>query len=105
MTDPIIGRVPFVNGAERDLHQAPDGRQYVLGYDSERVFGVWLLTGVAEAGRPTAVDDTWTRYVAGLSPDLTSRCGAVRSRAGLLRTHRGSAGMALRGDASGPIVG
>jgi hypothetical protein len=54
MTDPIIGRVHFrfLDGAERDVHQAPDSRQYVLGYDGEPVYGVWVLTEAVEELAP-----------------------------------------------------
>jgi L-lactate dehydrogenase len=32
--------VPFVDGATRDLYEDADGRQWVVGYDGERVCGV-----------------------------------------------------------------
>jgi hypothetical protein len=42
-TDPrAVGRVPFTDGAEREVHEDADGRQWVVGYDGEPVFGVWL---------------------------------------------------------------
>jgi hypothetical protein len=37
-----VGRVPFEDGAERDVFEDADGRQYVRGYDGEPVYGVWL---------------------------------------------------------------
>jgi hypothetical protein len=49
VSDPIIGRVRFVDGADRDVYIDPDGRQYVLRYDGEPVYGVWLLTDYADA--------------------------------------------------------
>jgi hypothetical protein len=37
-TEPrIIGRVPFVDGVVRDVYEDADGRQWVIGYDGERV--------------------------------------------------------------------
>ena len=38
----IIGRVPFVDGAVRYVYEDPDGRQWVIGYEWERVYGVWI---------------------------------------------------------------
>jgi hypothetical protein len=55
MSDTIIGRVPFVDGAERDVYQAPDGRQYVIRCDGEPVYGVWLLTEEAEVDAPVVL--------------------------------------------------
>jgi hypothetical protein len=39
----IIGRVPFADGVTRDVQADADGRQWVAGYDGERVYGVWLM--------------------------------------------------------------
>jgi hypothetical protein len=39
----IIGCVPFVDGVKRDVYEDPDCRQWVIEYDGERVYGVWLL--------------------------------------------------------------
>jgi hypothetical protein len=39
----IIGRVPFVDGVTRDVYEDPDERQWVIGYEGERVYGVWIL--------------------------------------------------------------
>jgi hypothetical protein len=39
----VVGRVPFVDGATRDVYEGPHGRQWVTGYASERVYGLWLL--------------------------------------------------------------
>ena len=38
-----VGRVPFVDGAARDVYEDADGRQWVAGHDGERVYGVWLM--------------------------------------------------------------
>jgi hypothetical protein len=38
----IVGRVLFVDGVVRDVYEDADGRQWVLGYVGERVYGVWL---------------------------------------------------------------
>jgi hypothetical protein len=38
-----VGRVPFVDGVTRVVYEDPDGRQWVTGYEGERVYGVWLL--------------------------------------------------------------
>jgi hypothetical protein len=37
-----VGRVPFADGAERDVYEDGDRRQWVIGDDGERVYGVWL---------------------------------------------------------------
>jgi hypothetical protein len=39
----IIGRVPFTDGVVRDVYEDADGRQWVVGHDGEKVYGVWLL--------------------------------------------------------------
>ncbi len=38
----VVGRVPFAHGVTRDVHEDADGRQWVVGYGGERVYGVWL---------------------------------------------------------------
>jgi hypothetical protein len=39
----IVGCVPFVDGATREVYEDAEGRQWAIGYDGERVYGVWLL--------------------------------------------------------------
>jgi hypothetical protein len=39
----IIGRVTFVDGVTRDVYEDADGQQWVIGYDGDRVYGLWLL--------------------------------------------------------------
>jgi hypothetical protein len=39
----VVGPVPFVNGLTRDVYEDPVGRQWVVGYDGEKVYGVWLM--------------------------------------------------------------
>jgi hypothetical protein len=55
MTQPddirIVGRMPFVDGVTRDVYEDAEGRQWVAGHESERVYGVWLLP----ADEPVAV--------------------------------------------------
>jgi hypothetical protein len=52
-TDPRpIGRLPFADGVTRDVYEDADGRQRVVGYEGERVYGVW----VAPADEPVVVD-------------------------------------------------
>jgi hypothetical protein len=41
--DPVIGRRLFTDGVTRRVHSAPDGREYVIGHDGERVYGTWLV--------------------------------------------------------------
>ena len=54
-TDPrVIGRVPFVGGVTRDVYEDSDGRQWVVGYDGERVYGGWL----APADEPRFVEES-----------------------------------------------
>ena len=36
------GRRLFTDGIERDVYEDANGRQYVVGYDGESVYGVWL---------------------------------------------------------------
>jgi hypothetical protein len=36
---PVIGRRLFTDGVTRAVHRAPDGREYVIGHDGERVYG------------------------------------------------------------------
>jgi hypothetical protein len=52
-TEPrVIGRVQFVDGAVRDVYEDEDGRQWVIGYEWERVYGQWL----PPADDPVVVD-------------------------------------------------
>jgi hypothetical protein len=39
----VAGRVPFMDGVTRDVYEDSEGRQWVIGYDGVRVYGVWLL--------------------------------------------------------------
>jgi hypothetical protein len=48
---PPVGRVRGPDGAERDVYEDADGRQYVLGPEGEKVYGLWLL---ATTARPPA---------------------------------------------------
>ena len=41
--DRILGEVDFVDGSRRLVYEDSDGRQYVLGEESERVHGVWMM--------------------------------------------------------------
>jgi hypothetical protein len=55
----VIGRVPFTDGVVRDVYEDADDRQWVIGHDGERVYGVWLpppvepvvVAGVGQRGR------------------------------------------------------
>jgi hypothetical protein len=38
----IVGRLPFTDGADRDVYEGGDGRQWVAGEDGARVYGAWL---------------------------------------------------------------
>jgi hypothetical protein len=51
---PIVGRVPFVDGIERDVFEDADGRQWVTEYDGDRVYGVWLMP----ADEPVTVEES-----------------------------------------------
>jgi hypothetical protein len=48
---PPVGRVRGADGNERDVYEDADGRQYVLGEQGEKVYGLWLL---ATSARPPA---------------------------------------------------
>lgn len=37
-----IGRVPFVDGATRDVFEDAGGRQFVLDGDGDPQYGVWI---------------------------------------------------------------
>jgi hypothetical protein len=52
MKDPIIGRVPFTDGIDRDVYQAGDGRQYVVDTAGLPVLGVWILVEDGETEPP-----------------------------------------------------
>ena len=39
----VVGRVPSADGVSRDVYEDADGRQWVAGYDGERLYGVWLV--------------------------------------------------------------
>jgi hypothetical protein len=41
--DQFIGHVLLVDGATRPIYQQPDGRQYILNEEGERVHGVWMI--------------------------------------------------------------
>jgi hypothetical protein len=47
----MIGRVPLVDGATREVDEEAGARRWVAGYDGERVYGVWLLPADEPAGR------------------------------------------------------
>jgi hypothetical protein len=37
-----LGCRDFTDGTRRPVHADPDGRQWIIGDDGERVYGVWL---------------------------------------------------------------
>ena len=39
----MLGHRLFTDGGRRPVYADSDGRQYVLGYDGEKVYGVWSL--------------------------------------------------------------
>jgi hypothetical protein len=47
----VVGHVPFTDGVTRDVYEDADGRQWVVGHDGERVYGVWVMP----ADEPVAV--------------------------------------------------
>jgi hypothetical protein len=56
MTDPIISRVRFADGAERDVFEQLDGRQYVLDDDGEPTHGVWYIPPDGGTDLPVIVE-------------------------------------------------
>jgi hypothetical protein len=38
----IVDRVLFLDGVTREAYEDSEGRQWVIGYCGERVYGVWL---------------------------------------------------------------
>src|SRR5262245_51745043 len=74
-----VGRVPFADGVEREVYEAADGRQWVVGYDGgARVRRLAAAGGRAGRGRRrgraglTERPKTWTRP-RGWHPIPTSR--------------------------------
>jgi hypothetical protein len=61
----VIGERLFVDGVTRQVYLDANRQQFVIGYDGEHVYGVWLLT-------PEVLDDTPAVVVAG---GVCSRCG------------------------------
>jgi hypothetical protein len=46
-----VGRVRCRDGVERDVYQDADGRQYVVGDQGEKVFGLWMPDAPSAAPR------------------------------------------------------
>jgi hypothetical protein len=55
-TPPPVGRVGGPDGVERDVYEDADGRQYILGPQGEKVFGLWLLETSARPPIPREED-------------------------------------------------
>jgi hypothetical protein len=53
---PPVGRMRGPDGAERDVYEDPDGRQYVLGEQGEKMYGLWLLATSARPAAPPVKD-------------------------------------------------
>lgn len=53
---PPIASVPFTDGVTRPVYVDPDGRQYVVGPDGEKVHGVWVLTDEVLEDAPLVVE-------------------------------------------------
>jgi hypothetical protein len=68
----LIGRIPFVDGVTRDVYEDPDGRQWVAGYDGERVYGVW----VAPADEPVVVEGRSAQMRSPISTGIPPRPGS-----------------------------
>ena len=45
MGESLLGSRAFADGTRRPDHADPDGRQWVTGNDSERVYGAWIAEG------------------------------------------------------------
>jgi hypothetical protein len=56
MPNPIVAFGDFVDGLRRSVYEEPDGRQYVVDNDGEKVFGVWFIPR-EECDQPIIVDD------------------------------------------------
>jgi hypothetical protein len=39
----LVAEVPLVDGMVRTVYEESDSRQFVLGDDGQRVYGVWVL--------------------------------------------------------------
>jgi hypothetical protein len=51
---PIVARVLFSDRTTRCVYQAEDGRQFVIGNEGERVYGMWFIPR-DEADEPVIV--------------------------------------------------
>jgi len=68
MNDPIIAYLTFVDGARRPVFEQPDGRQYVLDDDGERVHGVWLIPPDGGVDLPLIVSAQQKRSPGSVTP-------------------------------------
>ena len=60
MSDPDaehVANIECADGKCRPVFQMPSGRQFVLGDDGKRVFGVWYIPQDDLADEPVIVDD------------------------------------------------
>jgi hypothetical protein len=51
-----IAHIELTGGALRPIFDTPDGRQYVLDDDGQRVYGVWFIPPEVESEPPLIVD-------------------------------------------------
>jgi hypothetical protein len=59
MSEPVIGRNLFTDGAERPVYEDADGQQYVVNDDEDRVEGVWLMRRLwSQGGWPQSRTDS-----------------------------------------------
>jgi hypothetical protein len=56
MNDPIIARVRFLDGSEREVFEQLDGRQYVLDDDGEPAHGIWFIPSDSGTDLPVIVE-------------------------------------------------
>ena len=70
----MITYVLFVEGARRPVHLEGSGKQYVVGYDGEKVDGVWYLPPEERTGPDAAVDAVLTTVDNRLETHLDPIC-------------------------------
>jgi hypothetical protein len=65
----VVGRVRGADGAEQDVYEDAAGRQYVIGAQGEKVFGLWLARPGSTPPPPPDEDDAPPRKVAPRADD------------------------------------
>lgn len=54
--DPIVAYIWFTHRVQRAVYQQPDGRQYVLDDEGEKIYGVWYIPPEERTGPDIIVE-------------------------------------------------